>query len=181
MLGVTGLPAIAQSEGCQLILSNPSLEFGRINLYEAKANDSAYRQAGAGPISIGKQLHTLQVICSEPTRFALRFRAAADDSNLGYRMGKRGVMLLKLTRAQADGHPVLLTVNPAPVVSASNPVNEAALLPNQSAQVVFNDQISSVTNLSVQVEIEGKMDVQTHRLKSDRDFSAEGFFEVVPL
>lgn len=178
----TSATASAQSlqAGCQLILNNPTIEFGKINLYDAEKSDSSY-QRGDGGASIGKQLRTLHVTCSVPTKFALRFRAAADVNNLGYMVGKRGVMLLNLTRAQADGKVALLTANPAPVVVASNPLDIVPLAPTQVVQAVVNGKIGAITSLTVQVEIEGKMDVRTQRLKSNLDFSAEGFFELVPV
>ena len=182
--GASIKPVQAQA-GCQLILNNPSVDFGNINLYDAQKNDLNYQHAAIADVdaakgtSVGKQLRTLHVSCSTPTKFALRFRAAADTSNHGYAMGKRGVLLLTLTRAQADGKPTQLTVNPAPVMSPINPASTVVLRPNQSAQAVINNQITAVSNLTVQVEVQGKMDVRTQRLRSNRVFTAEGFFEIV--
>ncbi len=171
-------PSATTAPDCRLTLSNPEIEFGRINLYEAQHNDAAYRQGAAGGASIGKQIRMLRVSCSVPSRFALRFRAPADASNLAYGMGRRGSMWLRLAHAQADGKPALLTANPAPVRSPQNPLEQLALAPQQSVQAVLHGQIGEVSNFTVQVEVEGKMDVRTQRLRSNRDFAAEGIFEL---
>lgn len=174
-------PDVPPATACQLILGNPNIEFGRINPYDLKASASPGPANAAELATVGSQIRTLHVSCNTPTRFALRFQAPADAGNTGYQMGKRGLMLLKMTHARADGKPALLTVNPAPVASPATALEQVMLAPHQSLQAALNGQLTAFSHLSVQVEIEGKMKLRTQGLKSDRDFSVDGYFELVPL
>lgn len=130
---------------CQISISKSQFDYGRFN------RSSLYSQSdNNAELVVGRQISLVNVVCSEPQRIELLFRAAADGDGKAFRFGDSGKVRLFLQHAQADGNATQLgqgDVGAPP----TNWAERVALVPNQSV-MVQDDRLLS--RLSIQLEAE---------------------------
>ena len=167
-------PAFSAALACEVVLSRSQVEIGRVSPTEVNP-----RHLTQGQISLGKQMSTLNVVCPEPTRFAVIFRAAA-DSETSYRLGdSANATSLKITLAQGQADGKAATFG-STLDSARNG-SRMILIPGDGAHLQILGQNLAVTRLTALVEIETFFDAARMKSPSDRDLNGGGFFEVIPF
>lgn len=158
---------------CEIVLSRTQLEIGRVSPIEVNP-----RHLTQGQISLGKQTSTLNVICTEPARFAVVFRAAA-NSEKNYRLSDAEdptSLNISMTQAQVDGQPGTF----ASTLDAGRNGPRMSLSPGDGARPQIGGQNIAVSRFSAVVEIEAFLDAARMKSPSDRALNGSGFFEVVP-
>ena len=88
----------ARAQDCQMILSEPRVDYGEIRPSQASSGSATVR------LDTQRTLH-LSVLCANPTAMALRFNGVPADAQ-GFQFGRQGRFMLSLRRAQVDGRPV---------------------------------------------------------------------------
>lgn len=174
LLALGLLLAGTASASCELSLGLAEADLGRI--VPAEVNPQ-HRSQGA--VSLGKQMGTLNILCSKPTRLELYFRAPMLDGR-GYRIdlgGGHGEALLGmgLSHASADGQPVTL----ASVRHPDRQGNALMLAPEDGMRLLVNGSDAAVKSFSAQVEIEVSAQAQVLRANVDLALQGQGHFEAV--
>ncbi|MDY7577731.1 hypothetical protein RGU70_05290 [Herbaspirillum sp. RTI4] len=166
--------AFAEPGECKLTVSTPELDLGNIGPYEANPKDLKQ-----GLVSLNQQTNTLHVLCPQPTRFAIYFRATP-GANGDYRINGKpdaATLRLKMRQVHADGKPASW----ASRQDASRNGAEVKLLHGDGVYPLIGGQSLPVTQLSASVDIETLFEASLLRSGSDRDLSGEGQFEIVPF
>ncbi|MCC7633834.1 hypothetical protein [Stenotrophomonas rhizophila] len=172
MLGL--LLAGAASASCELSLGMAEADLGRIVPAEVNPQHRV-----SGDVSLGRQMGTLNIICSVPTRLELHFRAPVVDGR-GYRVdlgggsgeARLGVML---SHASADGRPVSL----ASLHHPERQGNALAMTPDDGLRLLVDGTDAAVRSFSAQVEIEVSAPASALRANVDLRLQGQGHFEAV--
>lgn len=159
---------------CDLSLGLAEADLGRI--VPAEVNPQHRTQ---GEISLGKQMGTLNIICSVPTKLELYFRAPAVDAR-SYRVelggGQEEARLgVVLSHANADGLPVSL----ASVQHPDRQGNAQPLSPGDGLRPLVDGEDAAIQRFSAQVEIEVSAPASALRANVDLQLQGQGQFEAV--
>ena len=123
---------------------------------------------------------TLNVVCAQPTRFALVFRGPTSSEKHGFSTNDGKAMFsIVLAQAQADGKPVTWTHSGDP----NKNKQRIHLTPDKEVQPLTAGQVtvSPISRLTALVEIDTTMRAEdTTKLASDMVFSEQGTFHIVP-
>ena len=97
------LASEASVANCQLVLSQPRVDFGILR-------HAQWLDGPASSSSLGKRTVGLNVVCIDPVPMAIRF-GGLPAGGRGFRFGGEGVVTLSIRHAQLDGRPVDLAVD----------------------------------------------------------------------
>jgi hypothetical protein len=159
-------PAQAEQQ-CQLQLSESALDLGRFN------RDQPVPVKGSNLLSLGKRTLNLSATCGANSIMALAFKGQQDHEQ-GYRFANNGVFVVKVIDAQLDGKPVRLRpLDPTEATASELFVQSGqALSPYVGASPAIGEY------LTVQVEIEARIDRAGTRVSADEEWEGSGQFEV---
>ncbi|MCK3832726.1 hypothetical protein [Pseudomonas fluorescens] len=168
LLGLGGINSPAQAEQqCRLQLSESTLDLGRFN------RDQPVQVKGTNLLSLDKRVLNLFATCGANSVMGLAFKGQSGEEK-GYRFAKNGVFVLKVINAQLDGKPVRLRPHNAEEIATS----ELLIQPGQELLPYVGTFPVSGEHLTVQVEIETRIDSAGTRVSADEDWEGSGQFEV---
>lgn len=177
MLALATLLALAASSAhaanCDMQLSNSTIDYGRLN-------QGALVESSAPPndVLLGKRRLTLNVVCAEPARLALRFNGAPAPGK-GYLFARNGNFTVLMSEATVDGNAVALAKTDA----SGNPVQAGAaaqyLDPNAGVAAVSGTTAVLGKHLVVSLEIESSLPRSATKLRDATQLEGSGQLELL--
>ena len=152
----------ARAQDCQMILSEPRVDYGEIRPSQASSGSVTAR------LDTQRTLH-LSVLCANPTAMALRFNGVPADAQ-GFQFGRQGRFVLNLMQAQVDG---------IPVTWQTDATAGGRLLPGRTVVASAAGVPMTGRRLTAQVEIEVHLPADALSMRRERRLEGRGQFELV--
>lgn len=165
LMGVAGSVA---AQGCQILLSQPVIEFGQVNRTQLQKHGNQYLFAA-------KHLQ-LTVQCSRRTDMLLNYLAAGTYGD-SYGFGERGQYSMQLSDAQLDGQPVMLGAARDPRGPWMQKGDRIRWVPGMQVTPLLADVALQGTNFTARLTIQGWLDAASNLSNAD-ELHAGGVLEV---
>lgn len=161
-----------QANDCQVQLSQPVVDYGKLNPSVLRAGAKASPKA-----SLGKRLLQLNVLCTDIKDMAVTFRGIAAGP-LSYRLSNQGEFDLTLKDARLDGQPVLLGLVATPQETAGEIGRSVQLKPGHYVIPMRDQKVLSGKAFSMKVEVDSRLSVDGLMLRDVADLEGQGQFEL---
>lgn len=161
----------AFSAECQLNISNPLLDYGRI------ATSGLQVSGAATSISLGKRSVILSVVCDHPSTISLVIKG--EEAGAGQlKFSDGGAMTVRLSNAQLDGRSVELGKIPSGLLQPSEIGASVQLGDAQGAVPVSGQRVSQGSNFMVEANIEPVVPFSTTRVRNATTLQGQILFEL---
>jgi len=168
--------AHAEEPVCHATLSNSTLDFGQFGKFGTGTSHSNE------PQSVGKQLTTLQVHCTKPTRFVVRAHGRPAPDAQHFAFGKRGDTVLSVQSALLDGQTAQVGLSDAPQVAPARWAKQLDWTPREYLMESDGPDFTRPhTDLTLQLAVEPRLNPHQSEPPSAEELHTHLRFEVLTV
>lgn len=164
----------ARAANCEVQLSNTTVDYGRIGQAELDASSAPSKD-----VSLGKRRLTLNVLCVQPARMALRFIGTPAVGN-GYLFSVKGNFTVQVSGATVDGNSVALATTDTAANASHGGAATQFLEPNVGVAAVSGNTIIVGKHFVAVLEFQSAMPRSAATVRDETVWEGSGQLTLIP-